>query len=216
MVTVCCDRRTYWQCKILKPIKCIIKSILCSVDRASWHAPCKQPTWRTFFSCMFISVIYMFRAALCPSSGELLYQSDTWLMSHCVDDRLVCRSICSYIMSHCVDDRLVCRTICSYIMSHCIDDRLVCRSICSYIMSHCIDDHLICRSICSYIMSHCVDDRLVCRSICSCIMSHCIDCRLVCKSICSCVMSYCVDDIKQVSRWYNNSPDDGHMAARNM
>jgi len=49
------------------------------------------------FSCMFISILYMFRAAMCPSSGELLYQCDTWFMSLCVDDRLVCRSICSYI-----------------------------------------------------------------------------------------------------------------------
>ena len=37
----------------------------------------------------------MFRTAMCPSSGELLYQCDTWFMSLCVDDRLVCRSICS-------------------------------------------------------------------------------------------------------------------------
>ena len=43
------------------------------------------------FLCMFISILYMFRAAMCPSSGELLYQCDTWLMSLRVDDRLVCR-----------------------------------------------------------------------------------------------------------------------------
>ena len=30
---------------------------------------------------MFISVLYMFRAVMCPSSGELLYQCDTWFMS---------------------------------------------------------------------------------------------------------------------------------------
>jgi len=46
---------------------------------------------------MFISILYMFRAAMCPSSGELLYQCDTWFMSLCVDDSLVCRSICSCI-----------------------------------------------------------------------------------------------------------------------
>jgi len=33
----------------------------------------------------------MFRAAMCPSSGELLYQCDAWFMSLCVDDRLVYR-----------------------------------------------------------------------------------------------------------------------------
>ena len=30
-----------------------------------------------------ISILYMFRAAMCPSSGELLYQCDTWLTSLC-------------------------------------------------------------------------------------------------------------------------------------
>jgi hypothetical protein len=25
-----------------------------------------------FFSCMFISILYMFRVAVCPSSGELI------------------------------------------------------------------------------------------------------------------------------------------------
>jgi len=43
---------------------------------------------------MFISILYMFQAALCPSSGELLYQSDTWFMSLCADDRLVCWLTC--------------------------------------------------------------------------------------------------------------------------
>jgi len=33
----------------------------------------------------FISILYMFRAAMCPLSGELLYQCDTWFMSPCVD-----------------------------------------------------------------------------------------------------------------------------------
>jgi len=44
---------------------------------------------------MFISIPYMIRAAMCPSSEELLKRCDTWFMSLCVDDRLVCRSICS-------------------------------------------------------------------------------------------------------------------------
>ena len=43
------------------------------------------------FSFIFISILYMFRAAMCPSSGQLLYQCDTWYMSLCADDRLVCR-----------------------------------------------------------------------------------------------------------------------------
>ena len=45
------------------------------------------------FSCMFVSILYMFRAATCPSSGELLCQFDTWLVSHCADDSLICRLI---------------------------------------------------------------------------------------------------------------------------
>jgi hypothetical protein len=43
---------------------------------------------------MFISILYMFRAAMCPSSGELLYQCDAWFMSISVDDSLVCRLTC--------------------------------------------------------------------------------------------------------------------------
>jgi len=41
------------------------------------------------FFCMFISILYMFQAAMCPSSGELLHQCDTWFMSLCVDGHLV-------------------------------------------------------------------------------------------------------------------------------
>jgi len=71
------------------------------------------------FSSMFISILYMFRANMCPSSGEITvsirhlvlvtlggwpsgmysrrsstqsdkYGVDTWYLSLCVDDRLVC------------------------------------------------------------------------------------------------------------------------------
>jgi hypothetical protein len=46
--------------------------ILCIVDRVSRHNSCKWPTWRTIlFSYMFIPSIYMFRATMCSSSGEL-------------------------------------------------------------------------------------------------------------------------------------------------
>jgi hypothetical protein len=31
-----------------------------------------------FFLCMFISILYMFRAAMCPSSGELTLILLTW------------------------------------------------------------------------------------------------------------------------------------------
>jgi hypothetical protein len=33
---------------------------------------------------MFISILYMLRAAICPSSGEL-YEYDIWYISLCID-----------------------------------------------------------------------------------------------------------------------------------
>jgi hypothetical protein len=45
--------------------------ILCFVDNASWHNSGKWPTWCIIlFSCMFISILYMFRATSCSLSGE--------------------------------------------------------------------------------------------------------------------------------------------------
>jgi hypothetical protein len=50
-----------------------VHSFLCSVDRASRYNACKWPTWHTIlFSCMFIPNLYMFRALMCSSSGELV------------------------------------------------------------------------------------------------------------------------------------------------
>jgi len=47
--------------------------ILCSVDRASRYNSCKWPTWHTvLFSYMFIPNLYMFRALMCSSSGQLI------------------------------------------------------------------------------------------------------------------------------------------------
>jgi len=93
---------------------------------------------------MYISILYMFRAAMCPSSGQLLYQCHTWFMSLCIDDRLVCRLSGELLyqgdtlfMSLCVDDRLVCRLSGELLyqgdtlfMSLCVDDRLVYRLTC--------------------------------------------------------------------------------------
>ena len=48
-------------------------SVLCTADRASRCNSCKWPTWCTiFFSYMFIPNLYMFRALMCSSSGELI------------------------------------------------------------------------------------------------------------------------------------------------
>jgi len=41
---------------------------------------------------MFISFLYVFWATMCPSSEEItVYLCDTWYLSLCVDDSLVCR-----------------------------------------------------------------------------------------------------------------------------
>ena len=47
----------------------------------------------TFFY-MFISILYMFRAAMCPSSGELIVSMEhlVCVTVYTVDDRLLCRS----------------------------------------------------------------------------------------------------------------------------
>jgi len=43
-----------------------------------------------FFMYVYFYSLYMFRAAMCPSSGEL-YQYKIWYMSLSIDDRLVHR-----------------------------------------------------------------------------------------------------------------------------
>jgi len=40
---------------------------------------------------MFISFLYVFQVTMCPSSGEIMYQCETWCLSLCMDDCLVCR-----------------------------------------------------------------------------------------------------------------------------
>jgi len=52
-------------------VSCI--RILCFVEPASRYHSCKLSTWRTvLFSYMFIPNLYMFRALMCSSSGELI------------------------------------------------------------------------------------------------------------------------------------------------
>ena len=162
-----------------------------------------------FNLCM--SILYMFRAAMCPSSVELLYQCDTWFISLCVDDRLVCRYnfSCVFISivymfraAMCPSSELLyqCDT---WFMSLCVDDRLVCRSICYSL--HVSGSHvpIIRRIIVS--VRHLVNFTL-CRW-----PSGMQECMLLHTR-----RSSTQSDINQVSHWYNNSPDDGHLAARNM
>ena len=64
--------------------------ILLTVHLVMIHG--KWPTWRTILFYVFISILYMFRATSCSSSGESIYQYNIWYMSLCVGDRFVCRS----------------------------------------------------------------------------------------------------------------------------
>jgi len=57
------------------------------------------------FRYMFISIPHMFRAAMFPSSGELIYQYYIWYMSLYIDERLVCNEI--WYVSLCIDDNLM-------------------------------------------------------------------------------------------------------------
>ena len=44
------------------------------------------------FLNIFIAFLYMFRATICPSSGEVTYLCETWYLSLNMDDWLVCRA----------------------------------------------------------------------------------------------------------------------------
>ena len=48
-----------------------IPRILCFVDRAYLYNLVNKTNLVHSFSCMFISIPYMFRATMCPSSGEI-------------------------------------------------------------------------------------------------------------------------------------------------
>jgi hypothetical protein len=74
---------------------------------------------------MFISFLYMFRATMCPSSGEITVLCDTWYLSLCVDDYLVCKVHTSH--PHRVTNTKCCTdTVISWYLSLCVDDCLVC------------------------------------------------------------------------------------------
>jgi hypothetical protein len=60
--------------------------ILCSVDRASRYNARKWPPWRKIPFYIFISILYMFRATSCSSSGE-----STVSIQH-----LVCFTLCRW------------------------------------------------------------------------------------------------------------------------
>jgi len=66
---------------------------LCSVDRASRYNSCKWPTWYTIlFSYMFISVLYIFWATPCSSSGESIVSKQHLVHVTLSGWRLVSRS----------------------------------------------------------------------------------------------------------------------------
>jgi len=121
----------------------------------------------------------MFRAAMCPLSGELLYHCDTWFMSLCVDDRLACRSMLISILymfraAMCPLSGELLYHCDTWFMSLCVYDRLACRSMFISILymfrsaMYPSSGELL-YQCCTWFMSLCVDDRLACNSICSCI-----------------------------------------------
>jgi len=66
---------SYGKFMSVRPIKRTwnVPDILCSVDRPYRYNYFKWPTWRTIlFSYMFIPNLYMFRALVCSSLGELI------------------------------------------------------------------------------------------------------------------------------------------------
>jgi hypothetical protein len=83
-----------------------------------------------FFISLFITSLYMFRASLCPSSGDrivLMYHL-VWLV--CVSECLVCRSVRRFPRaSQCSSsgDRIV--LIHHLVWLVCVSDCLVCRSV---------------------------------------------------------------------------------------
>jgi hypothetical protein len=153
----------------------------------------------------------MFRATMCPSSGELLYHCDTWFMSPCVDDRLVCWSICCCIMSI------------LYI----------------YRATMCPSSGELLYQCDTWFMSLCVVGRLVRWSRCCCIISILymfqatmfpssgeltLSMRyLLYVNLDVCLVCTCTPDRRPHTVTYTsyrtdtvNSPDDGHIVVRNM
>ena len=50
-----------------------------------------KPTRGTLLLSIFISILYMFRATMCPSSWELTVSMRHWYFSFCIGGCLVCR-----------------------------------------------------------------------------------------------------------------------------
>jgi hypothetical protein len=68
---ICADHSTFpdlWLCSITAKG---FTQILCFVDRASLYNLVNKTNLVHNFSCMFISILYMFRATMCPSSEEI-------------------------------------------------------------------------------------------------------------------------------------------------
>jgi len=189
------------------------------------------------FSCMFISILYMLRGTMCPS-WELLYQCDIWFMSLRVYDRLVCGLI-RIPDGHVIDAQFfmyvyfyslhasgnhvpIMRIIVS--MWH-----LVYVTLCIWPSGMRVNPHTrrssIWRTIfhvCLFLFSACFGQ--------PCAHHHenyCINATAgLDVTLCRWPSGMRVNphtrrsstqsDINQVPHWYNNSHDDGHMAARNM
>ena len=120
---------------------------------------------KLFLVCLSISTSF---GRLCAHHQEKqLCLCDTCYLLFCLDDCLVCRSMCSCIPdSHPQEKQLYLCDTC-YLLC-CVDDCLVCMCICSCISdSHPQEKQLYLCDTCYLLF--CVDDCLVCMSICSCI-----------------------------------------------
>jgi len=105
-----------------------------------------KPTWCTVFLSTFISFACMFRQLCANHQERQLYLCDSWYLLFCMDDCLVCRSICSCIP----DSHLFLFCICLGRLRTLHQDKQLYLCDTLYLL-FCVDDCLVCRSICSCI-----------------------------------------------------------------
>ena len=84
--------KRWWEWKHLH-VPCV-PIHLCTIRTDPSKIFVSKPTWCAVFSYMFISVLYMFRAAMCPSSGELIISVRYLVYVTLCRWSLVCRSEC--------------------------------------------------------------------------------------------------------------------------
>jgi hypothetical protein len=159
----------------------------------------------------------MFRTAMCPSSGELLYQGNTWFMSLCVGDCPVC--IPDSLLHRVTSYKTVIHTEWhhtrqSSTQSNIIQDGHLHRVI-SYQTVIYTEWHHTRRSS---TQSDIIPDSLLHRVTSYQTVFYRVTSyqTVIYTEWHHTRRSFTQSDINLVSHWYNNSPEDGHMAAQNM